>query len=48
MRSQSNPYNVTAICYVNIALFTKLDDRYYASGMKSCMGKNPLKIICGV
>lgn len=37
MRSQSNPLNVTAICYTNIALFTKRDDRYYASDMKSCM-----------
>lgn len=45
MRSQSNPYNVTAICYANIALFTKLD--YYASNVKSCMGKYLAKIICG-
>lgn len=47
LQSQSTPYNMTAICYVNIALFTKLDDRYYASVMESCMGKYLVKITCG-
>jgi len=39
MDSQINPYNMTAICYANIALSTKLDGRCYASDLKSCMGK---------